>query len=478
MVAPATAEIAYLCRSAAEYLRTPITPEMAVWSYSGVRPLHDDGSGDPSQTTRDYVLTLDAPDRGAGAVVGVRRQDHHLPPAGGTRAGAACSRTCRRPLANAPDGPATRPCPAAIFRSMASTGWSPITACALSVSCRRTPFAGLCRAYGTKARVLLGSARSLADLGTDFGAGLTEAELRYLIAHEWACTAADVVWRRTKLGLRLSAAEVDAIDQAMRSMAPDSFRGNEPWRGTSSSLTRARHPPAASSSTTPSPRSPPASASSNRLYPQPGWVEHDPEAIWSSTVGHRARGAGLGRADRRGHRRARHHQPARDGADLGPPHRQADPQRHRLAGPPDRPTMCERLEREGNGTLIAQRTGLLLDPVFLRNEDRVAAGQRARRPRSGRGRAPGIRHGRHVPALAADRAARSMPPMPPTRRARCCSTSIAAPGITDLLALFNIPATLLPRGARHARAISEPPRRTCSVPPSPSVALPATSRRR
>src|SRR5204862_3445624 len=73
----------------------------------------------------------------------------------------------------------------------------------------------LAHAYGTRATKLLGSAKSLTDLGQSFGATLTEAEVRYLMANEWAVSADDVVWRRSKLGLRLSAAEIATIDEWM-----------------------------------------------------------------------------------------------------------------------------------------------------------------------------------------------------------------------------------------------------------------------
>jgi glycerol-3-phosphate dehydrogenase len=79
----------------------------------------------------------------------------------------------------------------------------------------------LLRAYGTRTTQLIGNATCYADLGQVYGADLTEAELRYLMQAEWACTAQDVVWRRSKLGLRLTAAEVAAIDDAMRHMARD-----------------------------------------------------------------------------------------------------------------------------------------------------------------------------------------------------------------------------------------------------------------
>jgi len=75
--------------------------------------------------------------------------------------------------------------------------------------------ARLIRAYGTEAETILGTARAPADLGRDFGATLTEAEVRWLMQHEFARAAADVVWRRTKLGLRLSKDQIAALDAYM-----------------------------------------------------------------------------------------------------------------------------------------------------------------------------------------------------------------------------------------------------------------------
>ena len=70
----------------------------------------------------------------------------------------------------------------------------------------------LAHAYGTRASKLLGDAKSIDDLGQSFGASLTAAEVRYLMSEEWACTAEDIVWRRSKLGLRLTPQEIAAID--------------------------------------------------------------------------------------------------------------------------------------------------------------------------------------------------------------------------------------------------------------------------
>lgn len=70
----------------------------------------------------------------------------------------------------------------------------------------------IAHAYGTRAQTMLAGATSLADLGQDFGGTLTEREVRYLMTNEWALTAEDIVWRRSKLGLRMSAAEIAALD--------------------------------------------------------------------------------------------------------------------------------------------------------------------------------------------------------------------------------------------------------------------------
>ena len=83
----------------------------------------------------------------------------------------------------------------------------------------------LAHAYGTRASRVLGSAKSAGDLGQSFGASLTEAEVRYLMSYEWACTAEDIVWRRSKLGLRLSTVEIAAIDDwisSHRVVSPES----------------------------------------------------------------------------------------------------------------------------------------------------------------------------------------------------------------------------------------------------------------
>ena len=209
-------EIAYLCRAASEYLATPITPEMVVWTYSGVRPLFDDGSEKAQEATRDYVLSLDAP-AGAAALLSVF---------GGKI-------TTYRRLAEAALAKLAPHLPEV---SGAESGWTaraalpggdfPVDGFDAQVASahRRYPFLDpvtatrLVRAYGTRIDTMLAGVTTTAGLGRQFGAGLSEAELRYLMDAEWAVAAEDVVWRRSKLGLRLTRDQIAAIDDAMRHM--------------------------------------------------------------------------------------------------------------------------------------------------------------------------------------------------------------------------------------------------------------------
>lgn len=207
-----TQEIDYLCRSVNDYLARPVTPSDVIWSYAGVRPLYDDGVSEARAATRDYVLELDIADGApllsvfGGKITTYRRLaeaalERLAPYLGDERQGAGW--TARAPL------------PGGDIDAAALDGFTAGLA-------RDYPFfppaqaARIARAYGTLAREWLGSARSFADLGVSFGAGLSAAEVDYLMAEEWAVSADDVVWRRSKLGLRLTAAEVGALDAWMR----------------------------------------------------------------------------------------------------------------------------------------------------------------------------------------------------------------------------------------------------------------------
>jgi len=216
-VAATPEEVAYLCNATSDYFARPILPDDVVWSFSGVRPLHDDHVRDPRAATRDYVLELDsAPGRAAllsvfgGKITTYRRLAEaaldrlapHLPPQARHRAGW----TRYAPL---PGGDFAVDGLAALAAALAAEYKFLAPAHA-----RR-----LAAAYGTRAKDILGGARAPADLGTWFGATLTQAEVRYLMTQEWARTADDVLWRRTKLGLALTKSEAAALARFMADAA-------------------------------------------------------------------------------------------------------------------------------------------------------------------------------------------------------------------------------------------------------------------
>jgi len=211
-VAITDAETDYLCAAASEYFAEPVRREDIVWTYSAVRPLYDDGASKAQEATRDYVLKLDAAageppllNVFGGKITTYRKLAEHAV----EKIGAALGR-------KAPGWTADAPLPGGEFPAEAFEAEAARLAADYAFlapgHARR-----LLRLYGTRARVILGNARSPADLGRHFGADLYEAELRYLIDREWALTVEDVLWRRTKLGLRLGAGETEAVAAFMRS---------------------------------------------------------------------------------------------------------------------------------------------------------------------------------------------------------------------------------------------------------------------
>ncbi|WP_029349106.1 glycerol-3-phosphate dehydrogenase [Bosea sp. 117] len=208
-------EIAYLCAAASEYFKAPVTPDQVVWTYSGVRPLYDDGASRAQEATRDYVLELDDGEGRppllsvfGGKITTYRRLAEHaveklkayLPGADKP------SWTGRAPLPGGDFGVADQP--RVVAQLKRAHPW-------LDEALARR----LVVAYGTRALRLLDGARSAGDLGRVFGADLTEAEVLYLMREEWARSAEDVLWRRSKLGLRFTPDEVAALDAFMREAA-------------------------------------------------------------------------------------------------------------------------------------------------------------------------------------------------------------------------------------------------------------------
>ncbi|MEM9580005.1 MAG: glycerol-3-phosphate dehydrogenase [Pseudomonadota bacterium] len=194
----------YLCDFASRYFRAPVTRDQIVWTYSGVRPLYDDGADSASAATRYYTLTLDD---GAAPLLNIF---------GGKIT------TYRRLAESALEKIATQ------FPNVSGTwtagvalpggdfpvdGVPELTATLM----RDFPFLTerwalrLVRAYGSEAPDVLGDAKSAADLGQTFGPDLTEAEVRWLVKREYARSAEDILWRRSKLGLRFDAAQTSAL---------------------------------------------------------------------------------------------------------------------------------------------------------------------------------------------------------------------------------------------------------------------------
>ena len=202
-VAITPGEVDYLCASASEYFAKPITPDSIVWTYSGVRSLFEDGASAAQAATRDYVLDVEAPDGAppllsifGGKITTYRRLAEHV----------LQKLAPLLPTHNRRDegwtGTASLP-----GGEFATSEFADVVA-ELTSSYSFLPHdlaTRLVRAYGLSAYDVLGRARSLEDLGTDFGATLTAAEIDYLRANEWAETAEDILWRRTKLGLKMSA---------------------------------------------------------------------------------------------------------------------------------------------------------------------------------------------------------------------------------------------------------------------------------
>ncbi len=196
-------EIAYLCEGASLYFREPITPADVVWTYSGVRPLIEDGSGRPEAATRGYRIDLDM-EEGAplltiygGKITSYRHVAEaavdelagHVPAMAGKRwTGKAALPGGDFPTSGA-----------AALKAEIKLAHPFLTAATVD---------RIVKAYGTDARRWLGDADDWDALGGEIAHGLSVAEAAWLIDHEWAQTTDDILWRRSKLGLHFSEDDV------------------------------------------------------------------------------------------------------------------------------------------------------------------------------------------------------------------------------------------------------------------------------
>lgn len=199
----------YLLAFASSYFKRPVTRDDIVWTYSGVRPLYDDGASSATAATRDYTLKVDA-NGGApilncfgGKITTYRRL-----------AESALEQIAQHLDVKAGAWTAGVPLPGGDF---------PVDGFDTLVDRLRGahPYLDpeharrLVRAYGTEAKTILGDAKSVDDLGQAFGATLFACEVTWLMHHEYARTAEDVVWRRSKLGLKMSAEQIATLDAWM-----------------------------------------------------------------------------------------------------------------------------------------------------------------------------------------------------------------------------------------------------------------------
>ncbi len=192
-VATDEGEIHYLCESVNRYLRNAITPDDVIWTYSGVRPLFDDHKNSASAVTRDYVLDLiKKPNTPpvlsvfGGKITTYRKLAEQalekLLPAMGKPLGKSWTADSYLPGGNIQDFPE--------FQKMLRVRNGHLDAATVH---------RLAYSYGTLTESFTGY-----DMGEDFGGGLYRSEIDYLVKHEWARTAEDILWRRTKLGLHVT----------------------------------------------------------------------------------------------------------------------------------------------------------------------------------------------------------------------------------------------------------------------------------
>lgn len=202
-------EIAYLCQIANNYFQKTITPHDVVWTFAGVRALYDNRSLSTKDLSRDYLLMLDG--------------DASKPPLLTIYGGKL---TAARKLAEdaveklKPILPMKTAWTVQSHLPGGDFAWDKANDL-IEQSHQKWPFLSdghakrLVRAYGTRIKNILGNSKSMADLGKRFGQDLTEAEVKYLMQHEWARTANDILWLRSKLGLRFTTEEKEQLETYM-----------------------------------------------------------------------------------------------------------------------------------------------------------------------------------------------------------------------------------------------------------------------
>lgn len=222
-VAASEGEIDYLLTAVSGYMVRPVTRNDIVWTYSGVRPLYDDGAAKAQEATRDYVLK----------VSGMQGQAPLLDVIGGKIT--TYRRLAEAALSHIETALGHRGAPWTAESALPGGDFEPEALSAqLRALCQTYPFlnpghaSALLRRYGTLVRAVLGEASSYEDLGEHFGSALYAAEVDYLIDREWARTAEDILWRRTKLGLRVAQIDISRLEGYIAGRRKDGRAGEQP----------------------------------------------------------------------------------------------------------------------------------------------------------------------------------------------------------------------------------------------------------
>jgi len=199
-------EVAYICDAVSEYFNRPVRPDQLVSSYSGVRPLFDDESKNASKVTREYVLQLD--DNGppilsifGGKITTCRKLSEQVVD------------MLKKPMGfDAPGWTANAHLPGGEIENADFTSF--LNRCRQQYSwLDEAVLQDYARNYGTDIEIMLGGRSSMTELGRHFGGRLYECEVNYLVTYEWAELAEDILWRRTKKGLRIPAGTDMELDQ-------------------------------------------------------------------------------------------------------------------------------------------------------------------------------------------------------------------------------------------------------------------------
>jgi len=201
--------MSYICSTASEYFEKPVDVNDVVWSYSGVRPLYDDGATEAQEATRDYVLRVDGDELPVINVFGGKITTYRK-----------LSESMMEKIealigVRSASWTASSHLPGGDFE---------VADYDLLVSKLEQEFEfldsllakRLIRSYGTNAWTLMKGALNIEDMGQDFGGTLSAREIEYLMKHEWAECAEDVVWRRSKLGIRLDENLIAVIEEWMQ----------------------------------------------------------------------------------------------------------------------------------------------------------------------------------------------------------------------------------------------------------------------